>query len=168
MTACLVAFAGCTNPERDAASAKPALPSAADGGMPPLVAPESREPLAEHTATRLTISGLSRVERRSLRNPLIDLRLDAVDRANAPARLGGAMRVTVRAAGAEPDALVFDLPMRTAAEAERRYDPTLRQYVLRVEPVWKKEPPGGSTLEVTATLALADGGALEATTILNW
>lgn len=143
----------------------------ADGVVAPVapVAPTApKGPAAEHTASSIDISDLSRVERDLRRVPLIELRLDAVDAAGAPARIGGAVRVVVDAPGAVPASQTFDLSLRSQAEADERYDPILRQYVLRVEPIWTTEPARGSALDLRVTLTLASGATSEATGSIEW
>lgn len=160
---------GCASGRSDAAGVTPTQPTpSTDGVAAPVPEPMPAGPVAAHTASAIDVSDLSRVERDLRRRPLIELRIDAVDAAGAPARLGGSMRVVVAAAGAEPPSQTFDLSLRSQAEADKRYDAILRQYVLRVEPSWKSEPARGSTVEVRATLTLASGSSLEASGSIEW
>jgi hypothetical protein len=127
------------------------------------------EPLAAHTATAIEISTLSRVNRTSSRaRPSIDLRLDALDAGGAPARLAGNLRVVVVAPGSDPETLVFEFPLRTVADANRRYDATLEQYLVRVEPDWQTPPAAGSTLEISVRLMPPAGQPLEAVGRIDW
>ena len=160
---------GCASRRTDAASAKPTKPSPeTDGVTVPADAVPASEPLAVHTASAIDISDLSRVERDLRRRPLIEVRIDARDASGAAARLGGAMRLVVAAPGAVPESQTFDLPIRTQKQADERYDPILRQYVLRIEPSWTTEPARGSAVEVRATLALASGATLDAAGTIEW
>jgi hypothetical protein len=164
-----LAFAGCSSRRTDAVGVQPTKPSpATDGVVAAAPAPVATGPLAAHTASAINISDLSRVERDLRRRPLIELRIDATDAAGAPARIGGAIRVVVDAPGAAPASQTFDLSLRTQAEADERYDPILRQYVLRIEPVWATEPARGSAVEIRATLSLASGATTEATGTIEW
>jgi len=99
---------------------------------------------------------------------LIDVRVDAVDPSGGAARIGGSMRIVVRAPGAVPESLAFDFPMRTQREADQRFDPTLKQYVLRIEPSWTTQPASGSTIDLVATLSLASGESLTASGAIEW
>ena len=160
---------GCSSRRTDAASAKPTKPSPEAGAV---VAPAQQtpptEPPAEHTASAIAVSDLSRVERDLRRRPLIEVRIDARDASGAVARLGGAMRVVVQAPGAVPESQTFDLPLLSQRQADERYDTILRQYVMRIEPTWTTEPARGSTIEVRVALTLASGSTLEAAGTIEW
>ena len=130
----------------------------------PAVPPDER---ALHTAARIVISQLSRVERMANAPTLIDVRLDAFDAAGRPARMAGDLRIVLRTAGS-PQYLAFDVPLVTKRQVERRIDATLEQFVLRLEPAWGTEPPRGSDLVLTATVLAADGSVLESTARLKW
>lgn len=78
------------------------------------------------------------------------------------------MRVVVRAPGAEPAELVYDFPMSTQLESDRRLDTTLKQYVLRIEPNWKAEPASGSFVDIVATITPVSGPPLEARGVVEW
>jgi len=163
------ASTGCAARSADPATAAPTLPSAeTDGAVAPIAPVSGDAPPATHTAAALKLSALSRVERVPGRRPLIELRVDAVDAAGAPARLGGLMRVTVQAPGAQPETQAFDIPLRTQPEADRHFDAILRQYVLRIEPTWTTEPARGSVLEVSMTLARPTGAELVARDRFEW
>lgn len=162
-------LAGCSSRRTDAASAKPTKPSPEVGGAPAPVQPAvPTEPPAEHTASAIAISDLSRVERDLRRRPLIEVRIDARDASGAPARLGGAMRLVVQAPGAVPESQTFDLPIVSQKQADERYDAILRQYVMRIEPAWTTEPARGSAVELRASLTLASGTTLEAVGDIEW
>ena len=164
-----LALGGCASRRTDAAGVQPTKPSTvADGAAAAAPEPAAMGPLAAHTASAISVSDLSRVERDLRRRPLIELRLDAVDAAGAPARIGGAIRVVVEAPGAVPSSQTFDLSLRSQADADERYDPILRQYVLRIEPLWTTEPALGSAVEIRATLNLASGATLRATGGVEW
>jgi hypothetical protein len=123
---------------------------------------------APHAATRLVISQLSRVERLANAPVLIDVRLDAFDATGAPAPLAGDLRIVVKSAAADPCYLAFDVPMASKRQVARRFDQTLRQYVIRLEPAWEREPVRGSDLELKATLLVQDGSVIEAEARLLW
>jgi len=162
--------AGCRQAETDPAEAAPVRPTATEndgarrGSMDSIF-----DSPASHGATRLAVSALSRINRASGRaRPSIDLRLDATDDRGAPARIGGDLRVKVIAPGSAPERLVFGFSMRTKAEADRRYDPTLEQYVLRLEPDWQTLPAAGSTLDLEIELTTAAGQVLRASGSIEW
>lgn len=171
--ATVAGLGGCSTRRTDAASAKPTKPSPEVDGVPTPVPPPVQpaaptEPPAEHTASVIDISDLSRVERDLRRRPLIEVRIDARDASGAPARLGGAMRLVVQAPGAVPESQTFDLPLVSQKQADERYDAILRQYVLRIEPAWTTEPARGSAIEVRASLTLASGATLDAVGNIEW
>lgn len=167
--AALWACAGCAPRSTSPASAAPTLPTAeSDGAISPIAPIAGDAPPAVHTAASIGLSALSRIERAAGKRPLIELRIDAADAGGAPARLGGSLRVVVRATGATPESQTFDIPMRTQAEADRRHDAILRQYVLRIEPLWTTEPARGSSLEVSVTLTLQSGTPLETQGGIEW
>lgn len=122
---------------------------------------------APHTAMRIVISPLSRVERMANAPTLIDVRLDAFDSSAKPASMAGDLRIVLKSTG-EPGFLAFDVPLATKRQVARRIDGTLEQFVLRLEPDWRVEPIRGSDLELTATLLTADGGVLESSARLRW
>jgi hypothetical protein len=162
---------GCMQRETDPSEATPARPtsSAATGGSGSGAEVVFGEPLAAHTATTIEISTLSRVNRTSSRaRPSIDLRLDALDAGGTPTRLAGNLRVVVVAPGSDPETLVFEFPLRTVADANRRYDATLEQYLVRVEPDWQTPPAAGSTLEISVRLMPPAGQPLEAVGRIDW
>ncbi|MEY3142577.1 MAG: hypothetical protein RLY21_1070 [Planctomycetota bacterium] len=159
----------CASRRTDAAGAAPTKPSPqTDGVVAPIEPALPTEPPARHTASAIAISDLSRVERDLRRRPLIEVRIDASDASGAPARLGGAMRMVVEAPGAVPESQTFDLPIASQKQSDERYDPILRQYVMRIEPVWSTEPARGSTIEVRASLTLVSGSTLEAVGSIEW
>jgi hypothetical protein len=165
---------GCRQREADPSEATPVLPTSNAGsdraGSTASVAGiVFGEPLAAHTARAIEVSTLSRVNRTSARErPSIDLRLDATDGAGAPARLAGNLRVVVVAPGSDPETLVFEFPLRTLADANRRYDATLEQYLVRVEPSWGTPPAVGSALEISVRLMPPSGEPLEAVGRIDW
>ncbi len=165
---------GCRQRETDPSEATPARPTS-NAGSDRIGSTASGagivfgEPLAAHTARTIEISTLSRVNRTASRErPSIDLRLDAIDAAGAPARLAGNLRVVVVAPGSDPETLVFEFPLRTVADANRRYDATLEQYLVRVEPSWRTPPAAGSALEIAVRLMPPSGAPLEAVGRIDW
>ena len=170
----LMASSGCRQREADPSEATPARPtaSAENGGRGSArVGSVSLfgDTFAAHTATSIEVSRLSRVNRTSARGrPSIDLRLDAFDAEGAPARLAGDLRVVVVAPGSEPETLVFEFPLRTVVDAARRYDATLEQYLVRVEPEWETPPAIGSSLDLSVRLMPPAGAPLEAVGRIEW
>jgi len=172
---CAVAASGCRSQPVDPTANVPIMPTesrTADEKAPAAIAPRQSEPPADerapHTATRMAISELTRVERMAGQPALIDVRIDAMDAAGRDALLGGDLRVILKAAKAEPCYLAFDVPLATKRQAERRVDATLGQWVLRLRPAWDREPARGDELELSATLTTVDGSVLEATGRIVW
>ena len=168
-------LAGCTTQPVDPTANVPIMPSetrTAAEKAPAAIAPRQAEPpldeRAPHTATRIAISELTRVERTAGQPTLIDVRIDAVDGTGADALLGGDLRIVLKAAKADPCYLAFDVPLGTKRQAERRVDATLGQGVLRLRPEWEREPARGDELELSATLTTVDGGVLEAAGRIVW
>lgn len=165
---------GCRQRDTDPSEATPARPTSNAGSDRVGSAASGAgivfgEPLAAHTARSIEVSTLTRVNRTSARErPSIDLRLDATDAEGAPARLAGSLRVVVVAPGSDPETLVFEFPLRTVADANRRYDATLEQYLVRVEPSWRTPPAVGSTLEIAVRLMPPSGAPLEAVGRIEW
>ena len=114
------------------------------------------------------ISPLSRVERTAGAPALVDVRIDAVDSLGEPVALAGDMRIVLKAAKADPCYLAFDIPLATKRQVERRFDVTLSQYVLRLQPEWDVDPTRGDDIVLTATLTTLDGKVLESTSHLVW
>ena len=144
----------------------------ADETAPAAIGPvSSRVPADErapHAATSMMISPLSRVERTAGAPALVDVRIDAVDSLGEPVALAGDMRVVLKAAKADPCYLAFDIPLATKRQVERRFDVTLSQYVLRLQPEWDVDPTRGDDIVLTATLTTLDGKVLESTSHLAW
>ena len=168
------ALGGCITPPVDPTANVPIRAtrlSDDEASTPAALAPASpavpADERAPHTAARVVISQLSRVERMANAPTLIDVRLDAFDAAGRPARMAGDLRIVLKTAGS-PQYLAFDVPLVTKRQVERRIDATLEQFVLRLEPAWSAEPPRGSDLELTATLLAADGSVLESAARLKW
>jgi len=141
-------------------------------GVPDAVPPILRWSLpgatAAHAARDIRISQLSRVERLANAPTLIDIRLDATDKDGAFASIAGDLRITIRCAGAEPATLAFDATLKTEPEVKRRRDDVLGQYVLRLEPIWTREPARGTPLEISANLLTTEGKLIESRTSLVW
>ena len=144
----------------------------ADETAPAAIGPvSSRVPADErapHAATSMMISPLSRVERTAGSPALVDVRIDAVDSLGEPVALAGDMRIVLKAAKADPCYLAFDIPLATKRQVERRFDVTLSQYVLRLQPEWDVDPTRGDDIVLTATLTTLDGKVLESTSHLVW
>lgn len=136
------------------------------------MAPASGMPLgeerAQHRATRIAISQLSRIERSTGMPAIVDVRLDTMDGAGNPASIGGDLRIVLRATESNPCQLAFDIPLMTRRQVAQRYDATLEQYVLRLEPEWETEPARGSAIELVATLMTVDGRLLESSARFTW
>lgn len=119
-------------------------------------------------ASRLALTPLSSVRRTKTGADAIDLRIDAFDESGARTRIAGELRIVLRADGADPLFSAFDVPILTKAQDAAHWDQTLEQYVVRVEPVWKRAPAPGARIGVTVTLALPSGPALEAAGAIDW
>jgi hypothetical protein len=174
MMAVTALLTGCITPPVDPTTNVPIRAtelSDEDASAPAALAPASpavpSDERAPHTATRIVISQLSRVERMANAPTLIDVRLDAFDASGRPARVAGDLRIVLKTAGS-PQYLAFDVPLVTKRQVERRIDATLEQFVLRLEPAWSMEPARGSDLDLTATVLAADGSVLESTARLKW
>jgi len=167
---------GCEKELRDPSVTRPTQPSetAGQGEQPPaalqtIVTPAPvADPLAEHRATKLVLTGLSQITRPAPGVAIIDLRFDALDDAGLPARMAGDLRVVIRAPSAEPEHSAFDIPLQTVKQQAKHFDETLLMYVVRLEPRFTREPAVGSQIEVTATLASHDGSVIESTGSVTW
>ena len=176
-TACLVGLclAGCKSAPVDPTANLPLRPveSARRGEQPPAalapalgdVTPDERAP---HTATRIELSRLSRIDREDGPLPIIELRIDAFDASGAAAVFAGDLRVVLKTEHADPCYLAFDAPLATKRQVQQRTDPTLGQVVVRLEPIWSQEPAPGAVLHLTATLTALDGKVTESTLRLIW
>jgi len=133
----------------------------------PAIAPPA-SPLAAHEAMQFVLTRLTQVERSSSRAATIALRYDALDASGNSTRMAGELRIVLRAAGAEPEYLVFDVRIATQSEQVRHFDETLRVYVVRLEPVFTKPPAPGTAIAVASTLRANDGGVLESTGSFAW
>ena len=167
--------ASCVSVPIDPTANIPILASeSADEGDPlpaalsPVASKVAADERAPHRAVAMVISKLSRIERVAGAPILIDVRLDAVDASGEPAPLAGDLRIVSTSSRCEPRHLAFDVALATKRQAEKRYDATLQQYVLRLQPEWDVEPLVGDELNLTATLTALDGSVLEATTRLTW
>ena len=171
--AALVVLPACTPASNDPAMQTPTKPTETilSGEAPPptvpAVAPPS-SPLAAHGATRFVLTELTQVERSSSRAATIDLRYDALDASGNSTRMAGELRIVLRAAGAEPEYLVFDVRIATEGEQLKHFDETLRVYVVRLEPVFTKPPVPGASIGVGSTLRANDGGILESDGAFAW
>jgi hypothetical protein len=169
----LAVLPSCTTASNDPAMQPPTKPTEtiASGEAPPptvpAVAPPA-SPLAPHEATRFVLTELTQVERSSSRAATIDLRYDALDAGGNSTRMAGELRVVLRAAGAEPEYLVFDVRIATEGEQLKHFDETLRVYVVRLEPVFTKPPAPGASIAVASTLRANDGGVLESDGAFAW
>ena len=167
---------GCEKPLRDPSMARPTTPSetSGQGQQPPasmqtaIVTSMSVDPLAEHRATKLVLTGLSQISRPAPGVAILDLRFDALDDAGLPARMAGDLRVVLRAPGADPEHCAFDVSLLTERQQLKHFDETLAMYVLRLEPRYMREPAIGSVIEVTATLAARNGSVIESTGRIAW
>jgi hypothetical protein len=167
---------GCEKELRDPSATRPTQPSetAGQGEQPPatlqtIVTPAPMaDPLAEHRATKLILTGLSQITRPAPGVAIIDLRFDALDDAGLPARMAGDLRVVIRAPSAEPEHSAFDIPLQTVKQQAKHFDETLLMYVVRLEPRFTREPAAGSQIEVTATLASRDGRVIESSGRVAW
>lgn len=164
----------CGSSTKDPAKQKPATPiSTTDGGelpamtLPP-VPPAPTSPLAAHAADRFVLTRLSQVERAADGRPTIDLRFDALDANGRSTRMAGELRVILRAKGAEPEMLAFDVRLATEDEQTRHFDETLSIYVVRLAPRFEKGPAPGTPIEVSAALIANGGGTLETTGSVAW
>jgi hypothetical protein len=172
-SAALVAVS-CGSTAKDPAKQIPATPSetAGTGEAPPLTDPAivlpPTSPLAAHGAAEFVLTQLSQVERSSQGRPTIDLRFDALDANGKSTRMAGELRVVLRARGAEPEHLAFDVRLATESEQAKHYDETLSIYVVRLEPRFERLPAPGTSIEVTSTLQVNGGGRLESTGSIAW
>jgi len=172
LVACVV-VPSCKTPSNDPATQAPTKPTETilSGEAPPptvpAVAPPT-SPLAAHEATQFVLTQLTQVERSNSRAATIDLRYDALDASGNSTRMAGELRVVLRAAGAEPEYLVFDVRIASEVEQVRHFDETLRVYVVRLEPVFTKPPAPGTAIAVASTLRANDGGVLESTGSFAW
>jgi len=176
-TACLAGLwlVGCKSAPVDPTANLPLRPveSARRGEKPPAalapalgdVPPDERAP---HTATRIELSRLSRIDREDGPLPIIELRIDAFDASGAAAVFAGDLRVVLKTEHADPHYLAFDAPLATKRQVQQRTDPTLGQVVVRLEPIWSQEPAPGAVLHLTATLTGLDGKVTESTLRLIW
>ncbi|MCE2885155.1 MAG: hypothetical protein LW806_09690 [Planctomycetaceae bacterium] len=171
--AALVVLPACTPASNDPAMQPPTKPTETilSGEAPPptvpAVAPPA-SPLAAHEATQFVLTELTQVERSSSRAATIDLRYDALDASGNSTRMAGELRIVLRAAGAEPEYLVFDVRIATEGEQLKHFDETLRVYVVRLEPVFTKPPAPGASIGVASTLRANDGGILESEGAFAW
>lgn len=159
----------CESAPRDPSESEPVQPIASS----PSVTGQAPTPVARpdevpNAATRIAWSGLSRINRDDPRRTTLDLRVDSLDAAGAVATASGDFRIVVRAEGAEPAMMAFDLPVSRAAEQERHFDTLLGQYVLRVEMTWKQAPPVGTRLGVSISLTTATGTVLATEGSMRW
>ena len=141
----------------------PIIGSAAES----MLANGSSASYAVNHASRIVLSGLSRVNRSDATRPSLDLRIDALDRAGAPARTAGVFRIEVRT-DADPALLNFDISLLTPAAQAARFDTVLSQYVLRVEPQWTRAPASGASLAVTVTLVTQAETTLTTSNTIRW
>lgn len=179
-TACLAVasaalLASCRSQPIDPTANRPVRPSevrGCDEKGPDAIPPASTMPVgeerAQHRATRIAISQLSRIERDAGMRAVVDVRLDTVDGAGEPAVIAGDLRIVLRTSQADPCQLAFDVPMISRNQVAQRFDATLDQYVLRLEPEWRTEPARGTELELVATLMTVDGRLLESTARFAW
>lgn len=175
VAACVLALLGaCKTPLADPTENAPLFPSTTvdcDKKAPGLLAPASRGVAdsirAPHTASSLSVSRLTRIDRSTPARPLVDLRIDALDAAGNMAQMGGDVRVILKARS-EPCYLVFDVAMARRIDAELRLDPTLGQYVLRLAPEWSREPSLGDDIGIVLSLTTLDGKILETESTLVW
>jgi hypothetical protein len=164
----------CESSTKDPAKQKPATPiSTTDGGELPAMTAQTppaapTSPLATHSAERFVLTRLSQVERATGGRPTIDLRFDALDANGRSTRMAGELRVILRAKGAEPETLAFDVRLATEDEQTRHFDETLSIYVVRLEPRFEKSPPPGTSIEVGATLNANGGGRFETSGSVAW
>jgi len=180
LAGCLAASAvlcGCAGKMIDPTENTPIRPSDLSeleeaSGVPDRVPPILRWAIpgssADHAAKDIRISQLSRVERLANAPTLIDIRLDATDKDGAFASIAGDLRITIRCPGADPEILAFDVTLKTEPEVKRRRDTVLEQYLLRLEPLWRREPARGSPLEITANLLSIEGKLIGSETSLVW
>jgi hypothetical protein len=176
-TSCFVAvcLVGCKSAPVDPTANLPLRPieSARRGEKPPAalapalgdVPPDERAP---HTATRIEVSRLSRIDREAGPLAIIELRIDAFDASGAPAVFAGDLRLVLKTEHADPCYLAFDAPLATKRQVQQRTDPTLGQVVVRLEPMWRQEPAPGEVLQLTATLTGLDGKVTESALRLIW
>lgn len=159
----------------DPTANRPIRPSEARGcdekgldAIPPASAMPMGEDRAQHRATRIAISQLSRIERDAGMRAVVDVRLDTVDGAGEPAAIAGDLRIVLRTRQGDPCQLAFDVPMVGKSQVAQRFDATLEQYVLRLEPEWNDEPVRGTEIELVATLMTVDGRLLESAARFTW
>lgn len=175
LVACVV-VPSCTTASNDPAMQAPTKPTetTSSGEAPPPTVPAvtppaaPASPLAQHGASRFVLTQLTQVQRDASGAPTVDLRFDALDASGASTRMAGELRIVLRATGAEPEYLAFDVRMATEAEQVRHFDETLRVYVVRLEPIFTKPPAAGSMIEVSSTLHANGGGMLESTGSFAW
>lgn len=172
-----VLVAGCSGALVDPTKNAPIRPSELSdaeesAGAPDAVPPSMPEilpgALSPHAATAIRISELSRVERLENAPTLIDVRLDATDDRDEPASIAGDLRILIHCDGADPATLAFDVRLRTQPEVRRRRDEVLEQYVLRLEPVWTRDPARGSAIRVSANLLTTEGRLLRGELGIVW
>lgn len=177
--ASLATAPGCTSSgTADPSQASPILASetSSRGAPPPSTTPPPVAEVASTTiaipagrhASRLAVTPLSSVRTSASGSNVIDLRIDAFDDAGSRTRLVGELRVVLRADAADPTFSAFDVPILTNAQEALHWDPTLHQYVVRVEPIWKKPPALGARIGVTVTVAMPSGPTLEAVGSIDW
>jgi hypothetical protein len=165
-----LALVGCREPQPDAASARPALPSRESSELAPRpdlpAAPISVT--APSTAVRIDVSRLSRVVRAADAATVIDLRIDGFDASGRSAVLGGTVRVELEVPGASPAIQSFNFHLRTLEEAARHFDSTLEQYVLRLDPNWNTKPERGTKITIRVTLHEPSGTTIATASTLAW
>lgn len=164
-----LALCACDSTPRDPSEAEPVQPIASSRSITAQApAPAVKPNEVPNAATRIAWSGLSRINRDDPRRTTLDLRVDSLDAGGATATASGDFRIVVRAEGAEPAMMAFDLPVSCIAEQERHFDKLLGQYVLRVEMPWKQPPPAGTRLAVSISITTVTGTVLSTDGSMRW